>query len=203
MATTKKAIAVSYKVTNLQPNTNVKPLQAEVSSQTIDGATKVATSLMQALKFAVNSLFNALQGNSQFPTGSKIEFGFGDVWTTLPETTARLFKGTEVTFNVKYDEIVEAIFGGFAMKDTTLGEAYVRATDKGEVFKGSKVTTKIVASQIQARTKYLASERKFMTEDAEASIHGADLARFKARQLQRAKSQKELKEAVQKLLGNK
>ena len=200
---TSKAHKVGYKVTNLKPDTIVKPLEAEVSSKTEDGKTKVANSLMQALRWAVDHCFQALVGNSQFPKGSKIEFQYDGVWTTLPDTTAGLFKGTEAAFNLRFDEVVNTVFAGFALKEDRIGEAYVRATDRGKVFEGQKVTTKIVSAQILEREKFLKDERKYMGHDAKQSLYGNELAAHEARRLKYAKSQKELKEAVQKLLGNK
>jgi hypothetical protein len=57
--------------------------------------------------------------------------------------------------------------------------------------------------QILEREKFLKDERKYMGHDAKQSLYGNELAAHEARRLKYAKSQKELKEAVQKLLGNK
>lgn len=201
-ATQAKAFKVSYKLTNLKPSTDVKPLEKEVGEK-IDGTTvKYASSLLQALKWAVDHCFTTLVGNTQFPTGSKIEFGYEGTWTTLPTAVARLFHGDEAMFNVKFDHTVETIFGGWAMKNEKLGEAYVRVTDKGMVFEGTKVTTKIVANQIVERKRSILEDMKWSGDDAKDSVHGkAERLQREARKLQYAKSQKELKESIQKLLG--
>lgn len=199
MATTNTTFKVSYKVTNLKADSDVKPLEREISHQTKDGKTKAGANLMQVIRWAVDHCFNTLQGNSQYPSGSKIEFTYNDITSVLTDAKAKAFKATEAKFNLMFDEIVNEVFSGFALKDDKLGEAFVRVTDKGGVFKSTKnITKKIVSAQIVASEKKAKEDRTWALEDGMSSVYGASGLVYRAK---RQENTKNLREQVKKLLG--
>jgi len=197
---TKQVFAVSYKVTNLKADSIVAPLEREISTQTKDGKIKEATSLMQAINWAVDHCFGSLQGNSQYPSGSKIEFFHKGLSVTLTDSTAKVFKMTEAKFNLKFEEIANEIIAGFALKDDKIGEAFVRVTDQGGIFKGVKtISKKIVSAQLVAAERKAKEDRTLHVEDSMASVYGG--AKGLADRQKSIERRKSLKEQVQKLLG--
>lgn len=196
---TKQVFSVGYKVTNLTKNTDVKPLERAVNTK-IDGEkVKEASSLMQAINWAVDHCFNSLKGNSQYPSGSKIEFSHNGITTVLTDTNAKAFKASEAKFNLLFDEIVNEVFAGFALKDDKIGTAFVRVTDVGGVFKTTKnITKKIVSAQIVASERKAKEDRKWSMEDGMSSVYGAAGLVYRAK---RQENSKNLREQVKKLLG--
>lgn len=199
MATT--TFAVGYKVTNLAKSTDIKPLVRKTVTKIDNGVIKSATSLQQAVRWAVDDAYGTLVGNSQYPAGSKIEFTYGEFSVTLTDTTAKLLKGKQANFDLKFDEIVNEVMGDFALKSPEMGEAYVRITDVGNQFKSVKtVTQKMVAAQILAVQKKEKEDTKWHMEDSRISVAGGVKA-YAVRQ-KRAQQSKDLRAQVQKLLGN-
>lgn len=199
---TNKTFNVGYKVTNLTKNTDIKPLvRKTVTNIEKDGTIKYATSLQQAINWALDNCFDTLKGNSQYPKGSKIEFTYGEQSMTLMDTSAKILKGPKADFNLKFGLIANEIIADFIIDSPEMGEAFVRITDTSGHFKSVKtVTQKMVAAQIIAVRTIETQDNKWCAEDSMISVSGGKKA-YTARQ-KRAQQSRNLREQVQKLIGN-
>ena len=197
---TNKTFNVGYKVTNLKADTTVKPLVRENVTKIDNGVIKSATSLQQAINWALDDCFGTLTGNSQYPSGSKIEFTHGGLSMTLTDRMAKIVKGPQADFELKFGEIANEIIAGFVLKNPDMGTAYVRITDTAGQFKSVKtVTQKMVAAQLIAERTIEKEDNKWHMEDSMISVSGGKKA-YVARQ-KRAQQSKDLRAQVQKLLG--
>lgn len=168
---------VKVVIKNIDTTIKIDPYERTVSGKKVVGedgkvTVKVATTLLQAIGFAIAEVWAFLCDNGQY---KKCRVHIGDI--ILKEAHVKtLLSPSRADYENGFEAIREYIHGEMAFSSEEAGEQYIRATDVGGVFeKQKKFSVAEVAAQIKERGKAFRFKQKMLKEDAADSVWSPEL----------------------------